>query len=496
MQLLNPIALLAGAAVIIPVLVHLWNVRKGKTLRVGSIALLATSARQRTNNLRITNWPLFLLRCLLLLLLALLLARPVWNKSPKANTPGWILIPREQLRTAYAQYKPQIDSLLAAGLELHNFSAGFGQLQLQDSIQPIGIIDGCIPNDAFEQVISRWSLLKVLDASLPQSFPLHVFVNNRLSPYHGNRFLTHLNIHWHSFSQGDSMTQSPALSYVTANGEIKNIVSVTTAQGNYYREDQVNAHATPTTDTSIIRIALYAGKHTADAQYIKAALQAIGQFTSRRIQITSLAAGQSPAAPQNLIFQLDEQPGTALLSYVTSKGILFQYDTGAVIHTTSWLQQETQIPGEDGLSNVYRYTTGPVKGTPVWTLANGTPLLTVLEEEGKMIYHYKGRFNPSWGDMVWEDGFVKTLLPWVIPPPTRSNQPDLRTIDDRQVVPYKPTANSRQSVRRDSFGAISHTTKAGDQHTGMEALVWIIAFIVLTAERVLTYRQQQRTQHA
>ncbi|NII29760.1 hypothetical protein HB364_32075 [Pseudoflavitalea sp. X16] len=484
LQLLYPIALLAGAAVMIPVLVHLWHVRKGKTRRVGSIALLTTPSRQRARNLRITNWPLFLLRCLLLLLLALLLAKPVWiTERSQSKQAGWILIPQAQLKTAYAQYRPQIDSLLAAGLELHNFSTGFKQLQLKDSIQPIGIMDGCLPGDTYEAVVSRWSLLKVLDANLPPSFPLHVFINNRLSPYHGDRPVTHLNLYWHSFSQGDSIIESPVLSYVTTDGKIKNIARVTTPQGNYYQEEKAGALFTTTPDTSIIRVAIYAGKNTADARYVKAAIQAIGTFTGKRIDITTPANGQFPSAPQNLIVRLEEYPDTTLLSYTTPEGILFQYDTGAVVSTTSWLQQGASIAGEGRRPTIYRYVTGPVQGTPVWTLANGIPILTVEEQEGKRMYHYKSRFNPAWGDLVWEDGFVKTWLPLVIQLPANDVQGDLRKIDDRMVVPVDTAIGSRQS-------AISNP------QSSIASLVWMMAFIVLSIERLLTYRQAQRMQDA
>ena len=511
LQLLNPIALLAGAAVIIPVLVHLWNVRKGKTLRVGSIALLTVSARKRSSRLRINNWPLFLLRCLLLLLLALLLAGPVWNKSPQAGAPGWVLIPQQQLRTAYAQYKPQIDSLLAAGLELHNLSPGFEHLQLRDSLQPIGIADGCMPSDDMdESMISRWSLLKVLDARLPKAFPLHVFVNNRFPAYHGQRPETQLTLHWHSFSSGDSIVQTPALSYITTDGKINLVDRVSTPQGNYYQAKKDGAILTSAIDTSIIRVTIYPGKYIADAQYIKAAIQAIGQFTGRRIDLTTLSAGQFPAVDQQLIFRLDEfaitgrgqpkfTPANNLLTYIAPKGILFQYDTGTATPTSSWWQPGTSISGEGISHKVYQYTNGPVQGTPVWTLANGAPLLTVMEQEGKLVYHYKGRFHPAWSDLVWEDAFVKTLLPLVMPASVQDTLPDLRVIDDRQVKPGRRIQNTEDRIQK-TGDRIQHTEyrrqNTVSSMSNLSNMLWMIVFIVFVAERIMVYRQQQRTANA
>jgi hypothetical protein len=481
---------LAIAAVIIPVLVHLWNVRKGKTLRVGSIALLTVSSRQRSNRLRINNWPLFLLRCLLLVLLALLLAKPVWNATQDTTKQrGWILISGQELPAAYAHYKPQIDSLLAAGLELHNLSAGFERIQLQDTalLKDTSTITAARP----------WPLLKVLDASLPKGFPLHVFVNDRLSSYRGERPVTNLAIQWHSFTTGDTLTQSPALSYVTAEGKIKNIEWVTSPQGNWFSEDNVSATFTAAPDTSVIRVAIYTGQHISDAQYVKAAMQAIAQFTGTRIQVSSLAGDQLPATPQQLIFWLDEsadgksgtsKPSSTLLSYLAPKGILFGYDTGRVTPVSSWMQEGRAITAAAGLHKVYQYISGNTTGTPVWTLADGRPLLTVTEEDGKSVYRYKGRFNPAWGDLVWEDGFVKAMLPLVAPALKADVALDRRRVDDKQVI---PAIGSRQSAIKNQHleGGIKHNA------TSLSKWLWIVVFIVFAAERILVYRQQQRVEH-
>lgn len=491
LQLLNPIALLSIAAVIIPVLVHLWNVRKGKTLRVGSIALLTVSSRQRSNKLRINNWPLFLLRCLLLVLLALLLAKPVWYATQDTiKHPGWILISGRELPAAYAHYKPQIDSLLAAGLELHNLSAGFEMMELQDTAQL---------QDTTNDLASRpWPLLKVLDASLPKGFPLHVFVNNRLSSYQGERPGTHLAIQWHSFAPDDSIKQFPALSYVTAEGKIKNIEWVTSSHGNWYSDDNVGAAFAAAPDTSVVRVAIYAGQHTVDAHYIKAAMQAITQFTGRQINVTSLASDQLPATQQHLIFWLDEpadgKPGALkfsddLLSYIAPHGILFRYDSGHAIQISSWLQEGSAVAGTAGLHKIYQYIPGKASGTPVWTLADGRPLLTATEQDGKLVYYYKGRFNPAWGDLVWEDDFVKTMLPLVVPALKYDIAMDRRSVDDRQVV---PAIGNQQSAVMDQHlkGVMKHNAIV------LSNWLWGLIFIVFAVERIMVYRQHQRMEHA
>lgn len=499
LQLLNPIALLAIAAVAIPVLVHLWNVRKGKTLRVGSIALLTASSRTRSNRLRINNWPLFLLRCLLLVLLALLLARPVWKTTPTpAGHPGWVLAPVSQLATAYTHYKPQIDSLLAAGLELRNLSAGFERIRLQDTASLTDTGDAVLPRP--------WPLLKELDASLPNGFPLYVFTDNRLVSYQGERPVTHLAIRWHSFTPGDSMASSPALSYVTTEGKIKNIERVSTPQGNWYNAADPRVLFTSAPDTAIVRIAIYAGRYAADAQYIKAALQAIEQFTGKRISITSLAGGQLPATQQDVLFWLDgaqgepaegrpasrqAQPGAeSVLSYVAPQGTLFRYDTGRAIPVSSWLQEGNTITATAGKHHFYQYISGHSTGNPVWKLADGRPLLTVTEQDGKRVYHFKSRFHPAWGDLVWEDDFVKKLLSLVVPSVKGDIAMDKRRIDDRQAAPVQ---RSESGAGRSELGVGSRKPDGFIQRqaTALSNGLWALIFMVFIIERIMDYRQQR-----
>jgi hypothetical protein len=355
MQLLNPIWLLVSAAVVIPVLVHLWNLRKGKTLLVGSIALLTTGARQQSRSFRITNWPLLLLRCLLIVLLALLLAKPVRNNQQEtAAGPGWILVPAHQLAAAYAQYAPQMDSLLAAGATLHNLSPDFEIIQLQDTAQYAKT-----GNNNPTPVVPPWSLLKVLDANLPNGFPLQVFINNRIAQYEGNRPVTHLALHWHSFTAGDSMAHSPAFSYLTAEGKIRQMEWVSKPKGNYYQESPSVSSWTADVDTSTIRVAIYPGKNRTDAQYVKAAVLAIEQYTHKRITTSLLSDDQEPARFQHLIFRLDDQaPRANLLSHLVPRGILFQYDSGTVVPAASWLQQGYQLSRPGAGNKLYQYKIG------------------------------------------------------------------------------------------------------------------------------------------
>ncbi|HXO78162.1 MAG TPA: BatA domain-containing protein, partial [Puia sp.] len=78
MHFLQPIWLAAMAGIVLPVVVHFWNDRRGKVLRIGSISLLEGASQRKAWSRRISDWWLLLLRCLLLMALPMLLAGPYW----------------------------------------------------------------------------------------------------------------------------------------------------------------------------------------------------------------------------------------------------------------------------------------------------------------------------------------------------------------------------------------------------------------------------------
>jgi hypothetical protein len=134
-QLLYPLGLLAAIGVLVPILVHLWNIKSGKTLKIGSVALLGLPSNQRSRSLKITNWPLLLLRCLLIFLIAFLLAAPAYRtKQSTSAKPGWILVEKANLPKLWNSNKKQLDSLILKGYELHDFDVNFARIDLKDTL--------------------------------------------------------------------------------------------------------------------------------------------------------------------------------------------------------------------------------------------------------------------------------------------------------------------------------------------------------------------------
>ena len=83
MSFLNPIMLAGLAAVSVPIIIHLLNRRKFQKVVWAAMRFLQTSVEKNQKRMRIEDLILLALRCLLLALLALALARPaVLSNAP------------------------------------------------------------------------------------------------------------------------------------------------------------------------------------------------------------------------------------------------------------------------------------------------------------------------------------------------------------------------------------------------------------------------------
>ncbi len=81
MTFLNPIMLFGLAAAAIPILLHLLNLRKLKTVEFSSLRFLKELQRTRIRRIRLRQWLLLLLRTLLVLSLVLAFSRPALRGS-------------------------------------------------------------------------------------------------------------------------------------------------------------------------------------------------------------------------------------------------------------------------------------------------------------------------------------------------------------------------------------------------------------------------------
>ena len=496
MQLLNAIALTAAAGIIVPILIHLWNVQTGKTLRVGSIALIKESVSHRARRLKISQWLLLLVRVALILLLALLLAQPVWQpQTQAAQPPGWILIEKAALQTAYQHFGDTIESLREAGYEIHGWQAGFPLLSPEDTISRDASRPALPP-------LSYWDLLDALSTVLPDSVRVHLFTDQRLAHFQGPQpRVAHL-LRWHTYPPSDSSVYRLVKAYPTVDDSLRFIGIESTPTGNQRTQqtlapDQDGQAFTLTThagqptvhlatypdtvrlDTAALEVAIYGPASSPGGDYVYAALRAIETYTGQAFRIVRARRWADVVRPPDVLFWLsDDTIPPSAPALVKKTGVLFSYATGATRALSTWLVSRTENTSSPPIALYQRIVADSIPGDRLWSDGFGQVILSRTKDDAQQHYRFFSRFDPAWTSLVWRAEFVQWLARLVIRPPTLPTQEDRRLISTSQMrLPVARPPLARPPMPEEPAYPLSRW-------------VWVASFLLFALERTLSYRQK------
>lgn len=498
LQLLNPSWLWAIAAISIPVLIHLWHIKTGKTLKIGSIALLGESARQSARSFRINDWLLLLLRCLLLILISLLLTQPFWQKqAQQAKTKGWILVEKEPLKEVYAHFKPQIDSLLKSGYELRQFDASFKALKLQEVLQ-----------DTSRKAMnpkprSYWGLLALLE----QKIPTYLFTSNQLQHFQNSRPALNVDLRWKTYTPADSVSTWIQNAFLTSKDSIGLILGNSKPAGTSFSSIKLqsgrgnsrfdvsfeagkpfvalknNPQAQVLVDTSTLKITVFQNQFSADAAYLIAALQAVKKFSGRKMKISLANNFNQVAAKQDWIFWLSAQNSPEKLNQkMAANGQVFQYETGKAQAVNSWISSGNNFTGNGPETiNLYQHflvdKTSMADAKTIWQDGFGKPILSLQETGNVNLYRFYSRFNPSWNDLVWSSDFPKMMLNLIL----KSYPQKDFTLNDRRII-----GTNQQQISTVNAVNTSFINPKPKDLTDLKHACWIALFLVFLLERIIS----------
>ena len=264
LRLVEPIWLVAMAGIVVPVVVHLWNDRRGKVLRVGSVALLTGASKRMAWWRRITQWWLLILRCLLLLALALLLAGPYWQRRPVGK--GWVLVlPAVSGGSGFAApgvvgpYAGTIDSLVKAGFQQHVFS----------------------------DTTNYWAGFRQADAEAPAGLSFYIFTPGLVDRFSGTRPSTSRIVHWSTYTPRDSVSHWEQRRWAAGQDSMIVLSGLSRATGTSWERQAMaitgaaTGPAGSTLDTSILRYRVYGS----DAKYITAAMKALARVSGKPMAV-------------------------------------------------------------------------------------------------------------------------------------------------------------------------------------------------------------------
>lgn len=194
-QVVQPLALFALGTLAVPIVIHLWR-RPLPVVRVGSLRpFLAHRRPYRARALQ--DWPMFLLRCAILVALALALAGLQWRPRTPSPTRWCLLLPGTTLQDTHLR---DWRLRLGDGFEPRWLAPGF----------PI-LLD---PNDSAEPSVHTpvWSLLSQADRQLAAGSEAWVFGPTWASLFQGGRpSVTNLRIQWHAVPTPPPVTPPPSV---------------------------------------------------------------------------------------------------------------------------------------------------------------------------------------------------------------------------------------------------------------------------------------------
>jgi len=109
-----------------------------------------------------------------------------------------------------------------------------------------------------------------------------------------------------------------------------------------------------------------------------------------------------------------------------------------------------------------------------WQDGFGHPVLTAQQQAGRTLYALYTHINPDWNELPWSDNFPAILYTLVYPNSAAATF-DKALIDPAQAMPLMQS--SKENNAKPALSAV----------TQLSAVCWLIAFILLFAERSLSF---------
>ncbi|RTQ53752.1 hypothetical protein EJV47_03185 [Hymenobacter gummosus] len=505
----NPAALLALLGLLVPLAIHLWNRRPGRVVPVGALRWLTAGANRRMRQLHLTQWPLLLLRLLLLAVLAAALAGPRWQQPPRPARPQVLVAPAVLASPAWPLLRPRVDSLRRRGAELRAFAAGFPLLPDSAAERAAVRQDSAARSGA----AADWYWPRAAEAA--DSFPgqpLHVFTPATLAHFQGSRPALPARLHWQlvppdsatqtwlqaaarptpdslrlTVGRGDAGRIRFRTEYrVTANSQPLRVAGLPPLQLNQSRKGAVirpltdSGAALPVSGPLRIGVAYEASRRD-DARYLRAALRAAASAlpAGYELQEQVLPAADFRADSLDWLFWLAEAAPSATVAQRVPQGLTLLRDAaGPGTATTSIFTSDAQ----QGITHeLQRIVAAPASAAVLWTDAQARPVLTLNRRGRGREYQLLTRLHPQWSSLPTDGRLPEVLLALLAPDSTPVTGPDPRRLDAAQLL--GPAAKPATVVR----------PRPAARFRDLRPWVALAAGLLFALERVLAARRPAPT---
>lgn len=431
MIFLNPAYLWALLGLAVPVAIHLWSRKEGRTIKVGSIRLLSASDPKQSSSLYLNELWLLFLRLLAVTVLVLILAEPYLKEKPDP-VPVTYLIEASLFSNEEISY--MLDTI-QNGSSIRFLQPGFPKYNKDKVIQ-----DPVVPN--------YWQLAKEMEELETDS--LVVFTNAFARGFKGKRPQMNRNINWIVLDPGDVVEEPVMARKIGKELEMISVVS----------------------DPRILRF---------EKERIAASGSGI-TITEKGDSVTVSSEGRILKLPLRT-----EDSLQILLVHNNEHLNELQYITAAYKAISSYMnipiivkQEEYENISED--SEAYETVVWLSEKEPITTTA---PLLIFRQDSLAGTLIEKGNSNeyfltqPLDSENIIEEHLAEKLL--ALLDPVGIPQENLGIYDRRLLSPeeFEPLYTAGISEKRSAEG------------TGLSKYLWVLLLLLLLAERGLSYYRKQ-----
>ena len=349
------------------------------------------------------------------------------------------------LRQTYHHFQPVIDSLLATGMEFHYFNEEFQKKDLSEILKSE-------PDTTMSEELSYWNLAADLDQTVDHAMPLYLFTDNLLQHFSGTKPTVSGNLKWQTYTPQEAFRQERSVPEKR--------------------------------DSTVLLITIFSGTNTDDSRYLKAAFDAIREFSKINIRLSVTNESSTIKEKQDWLFRLSDEP---LPHEENNKNVLV-YERGTMRNSTSWIR----IADDMAFSPVELYKTiftGNAENdsmTTIWQDGFGHPVLSLEKKKATAYFHFYSRFNPDWNGLVWSHSFPDLLLALL---KREEIKTAFRTSQDKRII----DAKQLQPVFTNEKGIVARPVAA--RITDLAGFSWMLVFLLFFVERLVSFYYYKRNRN-
>jgi len=273
MSFLNPTYLWALLGLLIPIAIHLWSKKEGKTIKVGSIELLLESESKQTSSIKPNELWLLLLRMFIIALVAIVLAEPKLKLKSDNAAITYLIEPSLLKHEKASNILNSIDNSSNIRLLKRDFP----------------VLDDIDLENLTTQAPNYWQLAKDMQSLVSDS--IVVYTKSLVSGFIGMRPSIHKNIEWIIIDTEESAEKIP-LKATKTDTNIELLSMLSNDEYSSFEKTLINESDYDITDLEIITensvkiLLYYENTFTNDLRFIEASLSAASKHINRTFDIT------------------------------------------------------------------------------------------------------------------------------------------------------------------------------------------------------------------